>query len=282
MAAEYIETLVVDHVTAQSQVDFAKASFADLQDGDTLVVLVTAYGDGTWNAPAGWTEVPSASTWPGCYYKKITDVASEPATWSFTGGASTEKNGEMHQLRGVDGIDVSAVDNTTGNPETAQCPQVTTTVAGALVLILMGGFDSVGGNKYVGWVPPSGSTLIGGGSWGLDNDTVFTISAWALEASAGLTSYGPWSAPGLSPNDGSANFVLAFAPSGGGGLTFAGWKGEPLATLKAAAGTNGHAEILAFLQSQGATSGEVVGALNELNGTSGVEFEKALHTYLGV
>lgn len=66
------------------------------------------------------------------------------------------------------------------------------------------------------------------------------------------------------------------------GASFAGWGGEPLATVKNALGVSSGGELLAVLQAQGATSGEVVGALNELNGTSGVEFEKALRTYLGL
>jgi len=40
--------------------------------------------------------------------------------------------------------------------------------------------------------------------------------------------------------------------------------------------------MLKQLQAAGATSKEVVGALNELNGTSGVEFDEAYRTYMGI
>ncbi len=59
------------------------------------------------------------------------------------------------------------------------------------------------------------------------------------------------------------------------------WDGEILATVKNHLSYSGDGgELLAVLQDQGATSKEVVGALNELNGTTGVEFRKALLAYL--
>jgi hypothetical protein len=62
---------------------------------------------------------------------------------------------------------------------------------------------------------------------------------------------------------------------------FTGFKGDILATLKSFNSQSG-SEILANLQAAGATSKEIVGALNELNATSGVEFERAYKTYLGL
>ncbi len=38
--------------------------------------------------------------------------------------------------------------------------------------------------------------------------------------------------------------------------------------------------LLKELQTAGATSKEVVSALNELNGTTGIEFDEALRTYI--
>ncbi len=64
--------------------------------------------------------------------------------------------------------------------------------------------------------------------------------------------------------------------------TFDGWDGEILATVKNHLSVTAGGELLAVLQGQGATSKEVVGALNELNGTTGVGFRKALRTYLSV
>ena len=40
--------------------------------------------------------------------------------------------------------------------------------------------------------------------------------------------------------------------------------------------------LLVYLQEQGATVKEVTGALNELNGTEGIEFDLAYRTYFGI
>ncbi|UCD24744.1 MAG: hypothetical protein JSW51_02165, partial [Gemmatimonadota bacterium] len=116
MAITHIETVTA---TAESTtIGVGKASFADLQDGDVLVMLNYGYEESpyaglplTTEPPSGWTVLGAQRNTTGydwhsaILYKVMTDVASEPASWDWTLAVASESTLVVSQFRGVDNSD---------------------------------------------------------------------------------------------------------------------------------------------------------------------------------
>ena len=94
--------------TATPAGTFSVSKPATVSNTDYLVVIIGKDDDPTVSAPAGWTtghaygDSGGNDRFTGIYYKKITDAAGEPSTYTFTGDAGEEYNYWIGSLSGID------------------------------------------------------------------------------------------------------------------------------------------------------------------------------------
>ncbi len=304
MAVEHIATLAVANTArgASIRIDKADLVTAGLQDDDLVIAQVSEYNDigyseniANTNGQLGWTH--HGHKWTGGHdgklhtaYKVMTDVASEPTVFFFDNEYLELKVLLIGIFRGVDpttpldaAMTVMGVENNV-NPN---APDITTVSDNALIVTSMAVSQSstTQGDLY-SHTAPSGFEL--GGEVGSPNTVQWADLAMAYKEDAGVAGanvIGTWASTAPTSYESGA-VTLAFkwdgehvAGSGGGGGDFAGWSGDHLETASDASGFM-DGELLSILRQAGATSHEVVGALNELNGTFGVEYMLALRTWL--
>src|SRR5512139_3832481 len=127
---------------------FAVTKPATVANGDVLVVVVGQQDEGDITPPGDWTtgnEGGSATgndRFGGIYYKKITNAAGEPSSYTFTSSGTGEQVGWwIGALSGVNPTTPQDVAfNGTGawaalaNDTSPNCPAVTTVTAGAFAL----------------------------------------------------------------------------------------------------------------------------------------------------
>jgi hypothetical protein len=119
----------------------------DVQNGDLLVCILGKMDDPDVAPPAGWTTGEEGAgtaendVFGGIYYKKITDAASEPATYTFDSAGTSEEGGYwIGSLSGIDPTTPEDVDFDTGagafaylaNDSSPNAPAVTTVTNGAI------------------------------------------------------------------------------------------------------------------------------------------------------
>ncbi len=119
---------------------------AGTSTGDLLIAAVATDGstEGSLAPPAGWNQIDLAGrdgrVTLGVWWKNAT--ASEPSNYDFTWSGSQEAYGWIMRFTGHDGgnpiDDYAASGGRSSNPE---CPEVTSSVDGSLILRI-GGFDS--------------------------------------------------------------------------------------------------------------------------------------------
>ncbi|MCF6737730.1 hypothetical protein E9565_21690, partial [Blastococcus sp. KM273129] len=116
---------------------------AGLADGDVLIAEITADNAPTVGAaPAGWSTVVSPLSTYGArmfvYYKVVADASAEPAQYGWTLSSAQKWNAAISSYRGVDGASpfdgAASTSVSTTARSTVAVPEVTTTVAGAMVV----------------------------------------------------------------------------------------------------------------------------------------------------
>jgi len=263
-----------------------------LWDGHMILVAIASEEDSDWNnwnipsgfISGGYYSTSGDDTHVRVWWQVVDDVSALPSYWTFSNGNTRRKILGVAVLDGIsESMNVSGGDKDVDYPG-AHTPKLYTTVDDCIVIAAGCTIDKSGVN---------GSTVV---SEPIGYDTIlveFSTSGFGLAlqlgyhvaATAGGTpGRSRWTLDMASSSD-SCTWLGAFVagpeatPPGGGGT----WSGEILATVKDHISYSGDAgELLGVLRDEGATSHEVVGALNELNGTAGVGFEKALRTYLNI
>lgn len=199
---------------------------AGLADGDILVVAVRSQdstGSTPWAAPSGFTRVSAAEVLPsagfrvgGIWVKKITDAASEPTSYAFTGPAS----------RNV-GISVRYVPDDTGDLTVVSAPTYGGGANGAsasylasrslsstpAVTFLAVGVEATAGISHVPSVVDSSFTVIASAQSSLDSSTTGSRTALTLAYKVEPAATSPRSDWGFS--GGSAAAIYAATVKGG-------------------------------------------------------------------
>jgi len=112
-----------------------------IQDNDVLFAFVAKGDNPVITGPGGWTEVAQNGTiagrdlGSGIWYKMVTDAASEPTSYSWTGD-NEEWSGGIIILRGVDNnnpLDVNTTHSNGTNNGDPTCPSITTVTNGSMV-----------------------------------------------------------------------------------------------------------------------------------------------------
>jgi hypothetical protein len=201
----------------------AKADLTGLANGHWVGIALTCDFDDDWSSiETNWTKVDQLHTTGGrrmttCYcYKFMTDVAGEPATWSFGTGAGRQKAGVMFAFSGVDSGGYLDASGTTadGTADTSpDAPDITTATDGAEIIILSHFNHGTGGANFVAGEPSAGSWATAISAWRDTGDTTVTQISYKNRASAGTETIGDWT----SSSDFELNYhvrTIALKPAG--------------------------------------------------------------------
>ena len=126
--------------------------------GDVMVAVVSARGNPTFVAPAGWTlirlDISGFVMRQGIWYKVVT--SSEPASYTWTWSGAQAAAGGVSEYSGVSTTNPVDAQGGAISPDatkkTVTAPSITTTVAGDMIV----GFYGAAQNTSV--TPPSGMT----------------------------------------------------------------------------------------------------------------------------
>jgi hypothetical protein len=188
--------------------------------GDVMVASV-AVRPGTIDIapPPGWVLVRSTTQAAGTtsrietYYKVVTDVASEPASYGFTlsGGASTGAAGGIASFSGVDTGDVVDADggNVTPSGLTHTAGGISTTVVDTM---LVGSFEFASSPSPGNWNPGSGSEVVDQATLNpADDGGLAILMSYEPRAAIGATGNRSATASGVAGDTGTAH-LLALKP----------------------------------------------------------------------
>jgi len=146
-------------VNTNTQLTINKPS--GIENGDVLFAFIVKNDDPIITGPAGWTQNTQQDTTAGddlasgIWYKVVTDAASEPASYTWTGD-NEEWSGGIIALRGVNTtyvIDTATVQNAGQDSANPVCPSITTTTNCAMVFTCVGMTGTVSSSTA-----PAGST----------------------------------------------------------------------------------------------------------------------------
>ena len=137
----------VDSGPVGNVTDFVMDVPTGVADNEYLVAMFGKHDDDEPTAPSGWTKIAFIGTEDstdfalGAYYKKVTDAASEPSTYTWVNPTGQTFYGTMFRISGVDQstpLDATPVTSTEGNTSTPDSPSLTTTINNSLVFFLTG------------------------------------------------------------------------------------------------------------------------------------------------
>lgn len=182
--------------------------------GDVMVATVGASGTATLSPPAGWTQVADTTTGASLRQISFYRVAgsSEPASYSFSLGASRTASGGIADYRGVNAtspIDSSA--GATGAGGDAIVPSVPTTATGEWIV-------AAGSFAVAESVTPDPSTTL---RYGQISNATTTGAADFVQASPGSTptktdtqsSSAPWVIQAIALRDASTGTLTVSSTS---------------------------------------------------------------------
>jgi hypothetical protein len=148
VGVEYIES--TNAVANGTTVTIDRTALTQLQDNDFVMIHYTYYNDmDTTVIPAGFTllfnerTTAGADSTHGVLYKYITDVSSEPTSWTFGSTSSNEKVGVATVWRNVDGADpidsdLPVITSEGSNDATPNAPDFTTNQDAAMAITSCG------------------------------------------------------------------------------------------------------------------------------------------------
>ncbi|MCK4902699.1 MAG: cadherin-like domain-containing protein, partial [Thermoplasmatales archaeon] len=187
---------------------------AGLQDNDVLFAFIVKRDDPSITGPSGWTEDTQQNTITGddlssgIWYKIVTDAASEPTSYTWTGDRERWSGG-IAILRGVNTsnpIDAPTSQDAGTNNANPTCPSITTNTDMAMVFACA----ALTKGDVTSSTPPTGTTK----QWELFNRNANSLCANFTQIIAGAIGNKTWSTNGGAVNDEEWHtYQVAFRPA---------------------------------------------------------------------
>jgi hypothetical protein len=176
-----------------------------IEAGDLLLIAYSQSASTNQGSPSGWAVVgESGTTDPHTYVWSKTAVGDESGTLNYTPGGTAAKVMRMHRITG--GTNIEGAATNTGSSKTPGHPDVTTTAADRLVLVVGGVNDDETASSFTGETGGD-LTLHSQDSTAAGTDQLLYLQE-ADMASSGTISGGTWSYSGATEDWSHVGFAV--------------------------------------------------------------------------